>query len=171
MANLEPQVSLTVHASVEQVFAVLADGWSFAGWVVGASHIRDVDAAWPRTGSRIHHSMGPWPLQVRDVTVVRAVEPPRLLELDARLWPVGAAVVRVELDEVAPNVTRVQLRERAVRGPARFLPSMMQAVLLVPRNRESLRRLADIATGREREARPTTLREEDEPQAQRPGQR
>src|SRR5215204_2061677 len=97
------EVSLTVRASREQVFAVLADGWSFAGWVVGASHIRDVDPGWPAVGSRIHHSVGPWPLVVSDVTVVREVQPPRLIELDARLWPLGAARVRLELDDVAPD--------------------------------------------------------------------
>jgi len=142
------EVSLTVRASREQVFAVLADGWSFAGWVVGASHIRDVDPGWPAVGSRIHHSVGPWPLVVSDVTVVREVQPPRLIELDARLWPFGAARVRLELDDVAPDVARIRMTEQVVRGPAKFVPSAAQALLLVPRNRESLRRLADLAVGR-----------------------
>lgn len=142
------EVSLTVQASREKVFEVLADGWSFAGWVVGASHIRDVDPGWPAAGSKLHHSVGPWPLVVKDVTVVREVQPPRLIELDARLWPVGAATVRLELDDIAPNVTRVRMVEQVVRGPAKIVPSAAQALLLVPRNRESLRRLADQAVGR-----------------------
>lgn len=33
-----------IHASVEDVFAVLTDGWSYASWVVGASRIRDKDS-------------------------------------------------------------------------------------------------------------------------------
>jgi len=144
------EVSLTVQAARERVFAVLADGWSYASWVVGASHIRNVDDGWPAAGTRIHHSVGPWPLVVRDVTAVRAVEPPRMLELDARLWPFGAATVRLELDDVAPGVTRVRMSEQVVRGPARVLPDPAQALLLIPRNRESLRRLADIAEGRVR---------------------
>ena len=41
------EVSLNVEAPVDAVWAVLADGWSYAGWVVGASHIRDVDTGWP----------------------------------------------------------------------------------------------------------------------------
>ena len=142
------EVSLTVQASREKVFEVLADGWSFAGWVVGASHIRDVDPGWPAAGSKIHHSVGPWPLVVKDVTVVREVQPPRLIELDARLWPFGAATVRLELDDIAPNVTRVRMIEQVVRGPAKIVPPAAQALLLVPRNRESLRRLADLAMGR-----------------------
>jgi uncharacterized protein YndB with AHSA1/START domain len=175
------EVSMTVQATREQVFAVLADGWSFASWVVGASHIRAVDVGWPKVGSRIHHSVGPWPIQVHDITSVRAVEEPRLLELDARLWPFGAARVRLELDSVDNGATRVRMYEQVVRGPGRVLPNAAQAVVLIPRNRESLRRLADIAMGRERptaqieqaENRPTTLQDEaahqDDLQAERQG--
>src|SRR5215216_116243 len=129
------EVSLTVPASPERVFAVLADGWSYAGWVVGASHIRKVDAGWPQPGANIYHSVGPWPLLVHDRTTVRAVDRPRMLELEARLWPFGAARVRLELTATEPDVTRVCMKERAVRGPARILPDAAQALLLVPRNR------------------------------------
>ena len=149
MVSSMVEVSLTVRASREQVFAILADGWSFSAWVVGASHIRRVDEGWPQVGSRIHHSVGPWPLMVHDVTAVRAVEPPRLLELHARLWPIGAALVRLELDEPEPGVTVIRMYERAIRGPASLLPTRAQATVLVPRNRESLRRLADITVGRQ----------------------
>ncbi len=143
------EVSMRIPASPDDVFAVLADGWSYAGWVVGASHIREVDAGWPAEGTRIHHSVGPWPLLVHDSTGVRAVDSPRMVELDARLWPFGAARIRLELDEVRPGVTEVRMTERAVRGPGRLLPEPVQALLLVPRNRESLRRLADLAVGRQ----------------------
>lgn len=146
------EVTTTVPTSLERVFAVLADGWSYAGWVVGAAHIRRVDPDWPAEGSRIHHSVGPWPLLVHDATEVRAVDPPRMLELDARLWPFGAARVRLELTELQPEVTEVRMTERAVRGPGRVLPDGAQALVLVPRNRESLRRLADLAIGREASA-------------------
>jgi hypothetical protein len=76
-----------------------------------------------------------------------------LLELEARLWPFGVALVRLELTEVLPDVTEVRMTERVVRGPGRFLPGMAQAALLVPRNRESLRRLTDRAVGRARSTR------------------
>ncbi len=148
------EVSMTVPTSQDRVFAVLADGWSYAGWVVGASHIREVDAGWPGEGTRIHHSVGPWPLLVHDVTVVRAVDPPRSMELDARLWPLGAARIRLELTETEPGVTEVRMLERVVRGPGRLLPTPAQAALLVPRNRESLRRLADMAVGKAQPAHP-----------------
>jgi hypothetical protein len=141
------EVTMTASVSLEAVFAVLADGWSYAGWVVGASHIRTVDPGWPEQGTRIHHSVGPWPMVVHDVTTVRAVEQPRSLELDARLWPFGMARIRLELTETRPGSTQIRMLEEVVRGPGRVLPNAVQALLLVPRNRESLRRLIDLATG------------------------
>ncbi|MFC5059370.1 SRPBCC family protein [Saccharothrix xinjiangensis] len=142
------EVRTTVPTSADRVFAVLTDGWSYAGWVVGAAHIREVDPGWPAVGTRIHHSVGAWPIAVRDVTTVRAVEPSRLLDLEARLWPIGAARVRIELTEVSGG-TEVVMSEEAVKGPTALLPESAQALFLVPRNRESLRRLADLAVRKE----------------------
>jgi hypothetical protein len=144
-----PEITATVPTSPENVFAVLADGWSYVGWVVGATHIRAVDEGWPRVGTRIHHSLGAWPATMQDVTIVRAVDPPRMIELEARLWPFGTALVRLELTGTHPNATDVRMTERFIRGPGRLLPKAVQMLLLVPRNRESLRRLADRAVGRE----------------------
>lgn len=141
------QVTRTIQAPADEVFAVLADGWSYASWVVGASHIRDVDDTWPAVAARIHHSVGPWPCTIQDVTAVRAVDPPHSIELDARLWPIGGAVVRVELRAVGPTSCEAVMIERAVSGPGRFVPHALQTLLLVPRNRESLSRLADLAEG------------------------
>src|SRR5687767_9093006 len=137
-----------VDAAVERVFGVLANGWTYAGWVVGASHIRDVDAAWPEPGARIHHSVGPWPLVVSDSTAVVSVVPQRELELDARLWPFGAARVRFDLTPLGA-VTRVRMTERVCSGPVSLLPHFVQDALLLPRNRETLRRLGDLARGRQ----------------------
>jgi hypothetical protein len=117
--------------------------------VVGASHIREVDDTWPNEGTRIHHSGGPWLLLINDVTSVHAVDPPRMIDLDARLWPFGAARVRLELTQVAPGRTQIRMHEKAVRGPGKVLPNRAQALVLVPRNRESLRRLADLAVGKQ----------------------
>lgn len=141
------QVTRTIKAPVDEVFAVLADGWSYASWVVGASHIRGVDDAWPAVGARIHHSVGPWPGTIQDTTAVRAVDSPHSIELDARLWPFGSAIVRLELRTLGPSSCEVVMTERAVRGPSRFIPHAAQALLLAPRNRESLSRLADLAEG------------------------
>lgn len=129
---------------------VLADGWSFASWVVGASHIRAVDADWPKVGTAIHHSVGVWPFLLQDKTVVRAFEPGTLLELDARLFPVGRARVRLEVSADGPGRTTVRLAEMIVSGPAGLAPAQAQALFLRPRNEESLQRLANIAIGKQR---------------------
>ncbi|MEV4538494.1 SRPBCC family protein [Asanoa sp. NPDC049518] len=138
-----------IDTTPERVFAVLADGWSYASWVVGAAHIRDVEGEWPAVGSRIHHKLGPWPVQINDQTTVRAMEPDRLLELDARMWPIGKAVVRVTLEPVSATSTRVTMTESIVSGPAHLLPEAVQSVLLHPRNSEALDRLANIAVHRD----------------------
>ena len=73
-------VSRNVRAmkcSPDAVFEVLADGWLYPGWVVGASRMRDVDAAWPAPGSELHHSVGVWPALIDDDTVSLEWNPPR----------------------------------------------------------------------------------------------
>jgi uncharacterized protein YndB with AHSA1/START domain len=146
------EVSRVIDASPDAVFAVLADGWLYAGWVVGSSHIREVDDNWPAVGARIHHSVGPWPLHVQDVTVVRAVEPGLSLSLEARGWPVGAAAVALTLVPHGDGRTLVRMTEHIVRGPGKVLPAALQSLVVKPRNTESLARLADLVTGRRADA-------------------
>jgi uncharacterized protein YndB with AHSA1/START domain len=143
------EVSYTVATPPDQVFAVLADGWSYSSWVVGTAHIRQVDPGWPEVGSRIHHSVGPWPFVVQDHTTVLAVTPDSLLELEARVWPVGAARVRISLHGRDDGQTDVRMAEEIMHGPGRRVPSRLQMLLLRPRNAESLSRLADLAEGRQ----------------------
>jgi hypothetical protein len=138
-----------VGTSPDRIFAVLADGWSYASWVVGAAHIRDVDPDWPAVGARIHHRIGPWPLNIDDQTAVRAVQPDRTIELDAQLWPLGAALIRLDLVPVGPAKTRVRMAELLTSGVGRLLPRFVQRPLLGARNAEALRRLDDIAVHRE----------------------
>ncbi|MEU3622875.1 polyketide cyclase [Amycolatopsis coloradensis] len=141
-------VSRIIDAPPEAVFTVLSDGWLYASWVVGSSHIRDVDADWPAVGSRIHHSVGPWPLHIQDVTVVKAVEPGVFLELEARGWPLGAAEVTLTLVPRGEGRTEVRMTERVVRGPGKVLPEAVQALIAKPRNGEALARLADLVIGK-----------------------
>jgi uncharacterized protein YndB with AHSA1/START domain len=143
------EVSRVVDAPPQTVFAVLADGWSYGGWVVGSSHIRDVDDGWPAAGSRIHHSVGLWPLQIQDETKVVAVETGRSLSLEAKAWPSGVAAVGITLvPHNGGSRTLVRMTEHVVRGPGKVLPAAVQGLLLRPRNTESLARLADMAVGR-----------------------
>ncbi|WP_329063614.1 SRPBCC family protein [Amycolatopsis sp. NBC_01480] len=142
------EVSRVIDASPDDVFAVLADGWSYAGWVVGSSHIRDVDQDWPAAGTRIRHSVGPWPLHIQDVSVVTAVEPGVSLTLEAQGWPLGSAAIELTLVPQGAGKTMVRMAEHIVGGPGKVLPTALQALVVKPRNREALARLADIVVGR-----------------------
>lgn len=141
-------VSRKTNASPEAVWAVVADGWTYAAWVVGASRIRAVDGGWPARGSRIHHSVGSWPLVLSDETEVTRVEPGRLVRLQAKTRPFGEAFVELEVEPEGDG-SRLTMREDATHGPARFLPYPVRKLALAPRNAETLHRLALIAEGHE----------------------
>jgi len=145
------QISRTVQAPVEVVWSVLADGWLYASWVVGASRIRMVDQGWPAAGSRIHHSVGIWPALIDDISVVLRSTGDRELLLKARAWPAGEAEVLITLAPDSSQHTTVTMVEDAVAGPGRLIPRPFRQLSLTPRNVESLRRLALIAEGRHRE--------------------
>jgi carbon monoxide dehydrogenase subunit G len=139
-------ITVTHHTTArpERVWAVLADGWTYAAWVVGASRIRAVEGGWPRPGSRIHHSVGAWPLLLSDETVVMASEPERLIRLKAKGKGLGQAVVEVTLHDEGDR-TRIEMREDAAQGLAKLIPHPVRQALIAPRNTETLTRLALLA--------------------------
>ena len=139
-------VSLLFNSSAADVWRVIADGWLYSGWVVGASRIRDVDAEWPGTGAQLHHSVGAWPLVINDSTRVTAVEPGRSLELVARGWPMGEAKVDIRLEDRG-NQCRVTIAEDVIRGPGKLMPKFLRDPVISARNRETLRRLELMAIG------------------------
>jgi hypothetical protein len=131
----------TIHSTPDAVFDVLANGWSYSQWVVGASRVRDVTPGWPAVGTHIHHSVGAWPLLIDDTTTVRRSERPDVLELTVRAWPSGEGVVRITC---RPNGqgTEVTMEEDATGGPAVLVPRPVRDLVLHRRNREALQRLA-----------------------------
>lgn len=137
----------TIAAPPQAVWDVLADGWLYPLWVVGATRMRAVDEDWPAVGSRIHHSAGVWPAAIDDNTEVREADPPRRLHLRAKGWPLGEADVVIDL-EASGAGTRVTIREDAVQGPGTLVPELFRAPLLKWRNTETLRRLAYVVEGR-----------------------
>jgi uncharacterized protein YndB with AHSA1/START domain len=139
-------VSRLFNSPAEDIWRVIADGWLYSGWVVGASRIRAVDAHWPEAGSRLHHSVGAWPLVISDSTRVAAVEPGRSLELVARGWPLGEAKVVLTLEDPGTQ-SRVTIAEDAIRGPGKFVPKVLRDPLIDVRNSETLKRLELMAAG------------------------
>lgn len=144
------EVSLRTSASAADVWAVLADGWMYAAWVVGAARIRAVDADWPGLHSKIHHSAGAWPVLVHDESEVLSVDPPNVLVLQARGWPAGEARVEIRLAATGDGGCSLRLREDVTHGVGVLVPKSLRKVAMAPRNVESLRRLAYLAEGRSR---------------------
>ncbi|MBS2939770.1 SRPBCC family protein [Nocardioides sp. J2M5] len=139
----------TIHATPEQVWEVLADGWLYPLFVVGASRMREVDTGWPAVGTRLHHSVGTWPLLVDDTTEVLALDVGRHLRLEARAWPAGRAHVDLRLEE-SGGATLVTIEEDATGGPGVLVPKPLRDVQLHARNTETLQRLAFVVEGRTR---------------------
>ncbi len=144
-----PTNSRQVKATPEQVWEVLADGWLYPLWVVGATRMRQVEPGWPQEGTRLHHSVGAWPAVLDDDTRVLACEPGRCLRLLAAGWPLGEAEVRITLRPSGAG-THVEIEEDLVSGPGRLLPRGFRAPMIRWRNRETLRRLALVAERRPR---------------------
>jgi uncharacterized protein YndB with AHSA1/START domain len=141
------EVERTMKATPESVWRVLADGWLYPLWVVGASRVRQVDDSWPEPGSRIHHSVGLWPAVVNDDTEVLEYTSESVIGLRARAWPGGEATVTIRLEPEGAS-TRVRMIEDVTSGPARLVPKPLRKPALLVRNRESLRRLAWLAERR-----------------------
>ena len=136
-----------VSATPEQVWEVLADGWLYPLFVVGASRMRDVDESWPAVGARLHHSVGTWPLLIDDTTEVLEVEEGKRILLLARGWPAGQAHVDISL-QPSGDSTVVTITEDASAGPGLLVPKPLRDVQLHWRNVETLKRLAFVVEGR-----------------------
>lgn len=134
------QNEIVIDRPAADVFAFLSDGRRYADWVVGAKRVRDVDETWPAPGSRIHHTVGIGPLEIKDNTEVEQVVDGKRLVLRARARPAGIA--RVELD-LHPDggSTRVVMVEYPVSGIAKTIQNPLLDASLKARNVEALRRL------------------------------
>jgi hypothetical protein len=141
--------SRAISATPEQVWEVLADGWLYPLWVVGASRMRDVEEGWPAVGTRLHHSVGSWPLLTDDTTEILSAKEHRHLLLLARAWPAGKAHVDISLRPHG-DTTVVTITEDATSGPGRLVPKPLRDVQLHLRNLETLKRLAFVVEGRAR---------------------
>jgi uncharacterized protein YndB with AHSA1/START domain len=141
------EVQMRIDAPPDRVFAVISDAWLFPVWVVGATHIRDVDDSWPEPGSMVHHQVGAWPLAISDVTVVVECEPKRRLVLQGRAYPFGEVYIELVVEPDGAGST-VRMGEAPSYGPTRVLDNPVQRWLLAARNRESLSRLRSMVENR-----------------------
>ena len=152
MARLdELDSSLTVKrdttATRQQVWDVIADGWTYSQWVVGNSRMRAVDPAWPNVGSTIEHSIGVWPLLLDDITVVEECRPSEQLVLLAKGRRFGKARITLRLTDIDGGC-RVEMAEVPVGAPMGWIPKRLALAAAVPRNRECTWRLAVLAERR-----------------------
>ncbi len=148
----EVQSPLTVEretsASREEVWAVIADGWTYSQWVVGNSRMRAVDLNWPDVGSTIRHSVGVWPLLLDDVTTVEDCQPLQQLVLLAKGRPFGKARITLRLFDLDGGGCRIEMAEVPVGAPMGWVPKRAALAAAFPRNRECTWRLAAIAERR-----------------------
>lgn len=145
--------STHIAASRDQVWAVLADPWSYATWVVGTVKIRDADPTWPAVGSKLHHSVGAWPLLLDDDSEVLECEPQSRLVMQARGWPAGEARVELVLHDEG-DVTRVGMLEQPTHGPGAWVHNPLLDVVLTRRMDECLDRLRRLVEGHRRDLPP-----------------
>jgi uncharacterized protein YndB with AHSA1/START domain len=144
------RVSTVIEASPERIWRVLSDGWLYPLWVVGATHMRDVDEGYPAAGTKLHHSIGAWPVLVEDDTVVQECEPPSRLLLRASGWPAGVAMIELTLEPVG-STCRVTMFEEPVEGPGQVAHKLLRPAsewALTKRNNECLARLKAIVERR-----------------------
>jgi uncharacterized protein YndB with AHSA1/START domain len=140
-----PRASIHFDVPPERAWEVLSEPRRYGAWVVGAREVHDADARWPERGAAFRHSQGVPPLLITDDTVVVASEPPRRLELEARVRPLLVARVVITI-EPEPGGCEVTLDEEPVGGwlelPLRLPTSHVVSLV---RNHESLRRLRSLA--------------------------
>ena len=141
------KVSLEIAAPVDRVFDALTDAWLLPVWVVGATHIRDVDDNWPAPGSMVHHQVGAWPLAISDVTAVVECTPPTRLVLQGRAWPFGEVYIELTVEPQGSG-SLVTMGEAPSYGAARILDNPVQRWVLGRRNTECLQRLRSVVENR-----------------------
>jgi hypothetical protein len=145
-------VSRDIAATRQRVWQVLADSWSYSGWVVGNSRIRAVSGNWPAPGARILHSIGTWPAVINDETVVESADVGHEPVLLANVRPAARARITLRLSDIHDGRCRVEMSEVAVSRPLRWVPDTLQLLGVAPRNRECTWRLAMIAENHDADA-------------------
>jgi NAD(P)-dependent dehydrogenase (short-subunit alcohol dehydrogenase family)/uncharacterized protein YndB with AHSA1/START domain len=136
-----------IHATPEEVFAVLSDPECYPKWVVGADKIRDYDEEFPEVGSRFHHKVGPGPVNIRDHSEVIEVDAPRRLVLQAKARPLGTATIELDLEESEGGTELLMEETPGDRLTSVFVGNPVTDTALRVRNAEALSRLKRLVEG------------------------
>jgi uncharacterized protein YndB with AHSA1/START domain len=139
---------ITIDGTPKDVFDVLRDGWTYADWVVGTKHVREVDNGFPAVGTKFHHKVGVGPLQLDDHTEVLEYRSDERLVLKARTRPGGTAKVTMEAYPVTADRVRVIMNERAGDPVSRAFYNPVVDRLMKARNTEALRRFGELVAKR-----------------------
>ncbi|WP_392667572.1 SRPBCC family protein [Streptomyces sp. LN785] len=132
-----------IHSSPDQLWAVLRDGSRYGDWVVGTSSSRPAEGCWPEVGSSIRYTLRLGPKEFRGHTVVRLLDPPRALELEADSGPLGTARIAFDIRPWGDE-TLVVVDEHPLRGVGGRLHNAAVDALLQMRHRTMLKRLAGV---------------------------
>lgn len=135
-----------ISAAPDDVYGLLSDPASYRDWVVGASEIRGMDDHWPAPGAAFAHGVGSWPFVLRDETRVIDSEPPVMLKLRAKARPLPSATITFQLQPEGTG-TRLTMIESPSHPLLSLLAGPVGHGVLAARNRETLRRLKELAEG------------------------
>jgi uncharacterized protein YndB with AHSA1/START domain len=133
-----------IDAPPDAVFDVLADPYTYADWVVGASKIRGQEGNWPEPGSKFHHTQGAFGVGLKDSTSSIAATRPRQLVMEVRFRPLMIGKVEMRLRPRGRG-THVTMIEYAIDGPIARIYNPVFDRAIWARNIESLRRLRKLA--------------------------
>ncbi|WOI61210.1 SRPBCC family protein [Streptomyces fradiae] len=132
-----------VQSPPSAVWDVLSDPDRYAEWVVGTEETTPLFGTWPEVGATLRYTVALGPYRFEGSTVVRRLEPPNRLELEARSGPAGTARIAVEIVPWGED-TLVIVDEHPLRGPGARLHNAVVEAALQLRHRRMLRRLAEV---------------------------
>ncbi len=136
-----------IQSSPAQVWGILADGWLYPLWMVGATAARSLEGGWPASGATMRHQTGFWPFAFNERTEV--IESREESRLSLRIIGPLLGEVHLTLDLTATgSATEVTLDRTLVSGPRRVIPTPLRMRILEPWGRETLSRLAFVAENR-----------------------
>ena len=133
----------------DQVWDALSDGYTYSDWVVGTRKIRDVDDTFPAKGSRLHYTIGHFPLRHDSHTEVLDVDPSeRRLDLAINSQPAGRFRVVLNVTPQSERTSLVEIDEKPLDGIVKVLHNPLFDLVIKVRNVETLRRLERVSESR-----------------------